>query len=92
MIHSSSSLSRPHPLAHTYVVKIQAQCDQTSEGIRGRIENVGSGRKQEFADGQALLMCIRSEEALALQEAIAQAQQEREQVGAGQDPARLPGL
>lgn len=68
----------PHsnPLAHTYVVKLLTQCDQPGDGLRGRIENVCSGRKQEFADGQALLTCIRYEEALALQEAIAQTQQE----------------
>jgi len=57
------------PSASVYAVKLLATDPQHPERLAGRLEHVLSGRRHDFANGQALLACLLFEQQQAALEA-----------------------
>jgi hypothetical protein len=59
------------PSASAYAIQLLATAPQDPERLAGRLEHVLSGRRHDFANGQALLACLAFEQQQALLEALA---------------------
>lgn len=59
------------PSAGVYAVKLLATDPLHPERLAGRLEHVMSGRRHDFANGQALLACLAFEQQQAARDASA---------------------
>ena len=59
------------PSAGAYAVKLLVVDPQCPERLAGRLEHVLSGRRQDFANGQALMACLAFEQQQAVLDATA---------------------
>ena len=59
------------PSAGAYAVKLLIVDPQHPERLAGRLEHVLSGRRHDFANGQALLACLAFEQQQAVLDATA---------------------
>ena len=59
------------PSAGAYAVKLLIVDPQHPERLAGRLEHVLSGRRHDFANGQALLACLAFEQQQAVLDASA---------------------
>lgn len=57
------------PSAGVYAIKLLAIDPQHPESLAGRLEHVLSGRRHDFANGQALLACLAFEQQQVVLEA-----------------------
>jgi hypothetical protein len=54
----SLSPTADHPGSRSYVVKLHRDADSTPGALRGRLENLATGRRFEFEDGVGLLAAL----------------------------------
>jgi len=59
------SESAVHPGHRSYVVKLHRDAHAAAGVLRGRVENLATGRRREFEDAQGLLEALLSDLALA---------------------------
>jgi hypothetical protein len=57
------------PSASVYAIKLLPSDPQQPERLSGRLEHVLSGRRHDFANGQALLVCLAFEQQQAVLDA-----------------------
>jgi hypothetical protein len=54
----SLSATADHPVSRSYVVKLHRDADPAGGALRGRLENLATGRRFEFEDAGGLLAAL----------------------------------